>query len=78
MATTDWPREPLTAETMLVLDRILSDWCAERSCDKGSDEGRVTAKMLVDWFEFGIHDERELARLVRDTAMLDLKTSERP
>lgn len=78
MAKTDWPREPLSAETMEVLDRIFSDWCLEHSCDKGSDEGQVTAKMLINWFEFGIRDELELARLVRDTAMLDLKTPERP
>jgi hypothetical protein len=32
--------------------------------------------MLVDWFEFGIHDERERARLLRGTAMRDLKTPE--
>jgi hypothetical protein len=76
MAKTDWPREPLTADTVQVLDRILSDWCAEHSCDKDSDEGHVTAKMLVDWFEFGIHDEQELARLLRDTAMMNLKTPE--
>lgn len=74
MAKTDWPREPLTSDTMRLLDRILSDWCAEQICDKVSERGQVTAKMLIDWFEFGIHDERELARLVRDPAMLDLKT----
>ncbi|WP_160004734.1 hypothetical protein [Rhizobium sp. 18055] len=78
MAKTDWPREPITADTMQVLDRILSEWCAEHSCDKSSDEGQVTARMLVDWFEFGIHDEQELARLLRDKAMMDLKTPEKP
>ncbi|MGO4352667.1 hypothetical protein AB4Z25_12120 [Rhizobium sp. RAF36] len=78
MAQTDWPREPLSAETMQVLDRILSDWCAEHSCDKATDEGQVTAKMLVDWFEFGIHDEQELARLLPDPSMLELKTPGRP
>jgi hypothetical protein len=72
MTKTDWPREPLTAETMQLLDRILSDWCLENACEKHSGEGQVTAKMLVDWFEFGIHDETELARLLRDTAMRDL------
>lgn len=75
MAKTDWPREPLTADTMQLLDRILSDWCAEQPWDKNSDRGTTTAKMLVDWFEFGIHDEQELARLVRDPMMQDLKTS---
>jgi len=74
MAKTDWPREPLTAEMVQVLDRILSDWCLEHACDKRSDEGELTAKMLVDWFEFGVHDEQELARLLRDPSMLELKT----
>ncbi|MBB3649179.1 hypothetical protein FHX14_005413 [Rhizobium sp. BK619] len=72
MAKTDWPKEPLTTDTMQVLDRILTEWCAEQSCEKSSEGARVTAKTLVDWFEFGIHDEGELARLVRDRSMLDL------
>ncbi len=75
MAKTDWPREPLTAGTMQLLERILSDWCAEQRCDKNSERGQITAKMLVDWFEFGIQDEQELARLVRDPAMLTMRDS---
>jgi hypothetical protein len=76
MAKTDWPKEPLTADTMQLLDRILTEWCAEHSCEKSSERARITAKTLVDWFEFGIHDENELASLARDSSMLDLKEPE--
>lgn len=70
MATTDWPREALTAETIQALDRILRNWCAENGHALNGVEARLTAKSLVDWFEFGVHDERELETLVRDQILL--------
>jgi hypothetical protein len=71
MTTTDWPKEALTAETMQTLDRILRDWCAENGQALSGVEARLTAKSLVDWFEFGVHDERELQTLVRDRILLE-------
>jgi len=70
MALTDWPREPLTAETMLILDRVLRDWCVQEDCEIESEMATLTAKSLVDWFEFGVRDEGELARVIRDQISL--------
>lgn len=66
MAKTDWPKEPLTSETMKMLDRILREWCAEQDCEPSSEAAIVQAKALIDWFEFGVRDEAELSRLLRD------------
>ncbi|MFS2153409.1 MULTISPECIES: hypothetical protein [unclassified Rhizobium] len=66
MTKTDWPKEALTSEAMEMLDRILKQWCLEQNCDVSSDRGQATAKALIDWFEFGVQDEKELARLARD------------
>lgn len=54
------------------LDRVWSEWCAEHSAIRAAPN-MTTAPMLVDWLEFGIKDEEELARLLRDTAILGLK-----
>lgn len=35
-----------------------------------SEQAQTTAKALIDWFEFGVHDEAELARLSRDELQL--------
>jgi hypothetical protein len=66
MTKTDWPKEALTSEALEMLDRILTHWCVEQDCDANSDPGQATAKALIDWFEFGVQDENELARLARD------------
>ncbi|WP_244619063.1 hypothetical protein [Rhizobium sp. 18055] len=63
---TDWPKEALTSEAMEALDRVLRAWCLERAVAVDSEQGQATAKALIDWFEFGVHDEQELARLARD------------
>jgi hypothetical protein len=51
---------------MDLLDRVLKEWCTERNCAVDSEQGKATAKALIDWFEFGVRDEQELARLARD------------
>ncbi|WP_283193020.1 hypothetical protein [Rhizobium sp. AN80A] len=66
MTKTDWPKEALTSEAMEMLDRVLRQWCTEQTCDVTSDRGQATAKALIDWFEFGVRDEKELERLARD------------
>lgn len=67
---TDWPKEALTSEAMGILDRVLRQWCAEHNCALDSEQAQATAKALIDWFEFGVHDEAELARLSRDELQL--------
>lgn len=71
MARTDWPKAALTTEAMQILDAILREWCAENECDRESEQGRLTAKSLVDWFEFGVTERAELERLVRDDVTID-------
>ena len=66
MTKTDWPKEALTSEALEMLDCILTHWCVEQNCDANSDRGQATAKALIDWFEFGVQNENELARLARD------------
>jgi len=70
MTKTDWPTEPLTTGAMETLHRILRDWCCEHNCERSSERGQATARMLVDWFEFGVRDEGELAALLRDQLVL--------
>jgi hypothetical protein len=60
---TDWPKEPLTPDVMDMLDRVLRDLCSERGVEVVSVEGQTMAKALIDWFEFGVRDEDEFARL---------------
>ncbi|APO78637.1 hypothetical protein AM571_PC00900 (plasmid) [Rhizobium etli 8C-3] len=67
MAKTDWPKEPLTSETLNMLDRVLREWCTEQDCEPSSEAAIVQAKALIDWFEFGVRDEAELSKLLRDT-----------
>lgn len=66
MWKTDWPKSAVTSETIVVLRRILRDWCDERGHRADSQEGGRTAKSLIGWYEFGVTDEDELARLIRD------------
>ena len=66
MTKTDWPKEALTSEALEMLDRVLKQWCVEQNFDADSDRGQATAKALIDWFEFGVQDVNELARLARD------------
>ncbi|MBB3595116.1 hypothetical protein FHX08_005526 [Rhizobium sp. BK529] len=70
MSKTDWPKEPITDETMQTLDRILREWCAEAGVSPNSAEAQSKAKTLVDWFEFGVRSEDELARVIRDDIKL--------
>ncbi|MGO8381429.1 hypothetical protein ACC745_38300, partial [Rhizobium ruizarguesonis] len=39
---------------------------------------QMTARILIDWFEFGVRDEGELAVLVRDQLVFDTSLSEPP
>ncbi|MGO7352854.1 hypothetical protein ACCS92_37055 [Rhizobium ruizarguesonis] len=38
----------------------------------------MKARILIDWFEFGVRDEGELAVLVRDQLVFDTSLSEPP
>jgi len=66
MSKTDFPKEPITDETMQTLDRILKEWCTEAGVGPSSPQAHSIARTLVDWFEFGVRDEEELGRLIRD------------
>jgi hypothetical protein len=66
LTKTDWPKEPLTTADLQMLHGVLVDWCRNNDCDPSSDRGRLAAKALVGWHEFGIHDAAELAQLMRD------------
>ncbi|CAN7611050.1 hypothetical protein IB277_29205 [Ensifer sp. ENS07] len=70
MWKTDWPKSPVTSDTIVVLHRILRDWCDEGGHLIGSQEGGRTAKSLINWYEFGVTDEEELARLIRDDIII--------
>jgi len=66
MSKTDWPKEPLTNEILQQLDRILEDWCTEHDCDTSSDRGQAAARALFNWVEFGVRDDDELSKLLRE------------
>lgn len=66
MNTTCWPKEPLLGEDVDLLDRILRTWCATRGVDLADASSCQKAKELVEWFEFGVRDPAELARLIGD------------
>ncbi|MBD9641356.1 hypothetical protein IB277_34220 [Ensifer sp. ENS07] len=70
MWTTNWPKSAVTSETIVVLRRILRDWCDERGHRADSQEGSRTAKTLINWYEFGVTDADELARLIRDDIVI--------
>ncbi|MBZ7927088.1 hypothetical protein LAC81_34590 (plasmid) [Ensifer adhaerens] len=70
MWKTDWPKEAVSSETIVVLRRILRDWCDERGHLADSREGSRTAKLLVSWCEFGVTNEDELARLIREDILV--------
>jgi hypothetical protein len=53
-------------EQIAMLDRVLKGWCDERGHKPRSDEAERQARNLVNWVEFGITDEDELASLIRD------------
>lgn len=55
--------------TMQTLDRILGEW---RVCRRppNSTHAQAKAKTLVDWFEFGVRGEDDLARVIRDDIQL--------
>ncbi|MGO4621545.1 hypothetical protein AB4Z34_25845 [Ensifer sp. 2YAB10] len=66
MWKTDWPKPGMASETIMVLRRILREWCDEQGCQAESDAGGLAARNLIRWYEFGVTDERELAKLIRD------------
>ena len=66
MSKTDWPKEPLTNEILQQLDRILEDWCTEHDCDTSSDRVQAAARALFNWVEFGVRDDDELSKLLRE------------
>ncbi len=70
MTKTAWPKEPLTNADMQILHGVLVDWCRNNACDPSSDRGKLAAKALVGWHEFGIHDAAELAQLMRDEVVV--------
>ncbi|WP_043612887.1 hypothetical protein [Ensifer sp. ZNC0028] len=72
MWKTDWPKMAVSSEAIVVLRRILRDWCDERGHLTESQESGRTARSLINWYEFGVTNEDELARLIRD----DIKIAE--
>ncbi|MFS2152703.1 hypothetical protein [Rhizobium sp. Rhizsp42] len=70
MTKTDWPKEPLTTTDLQMLHGVLIDWCRDNDCDPSSDRGRLAAKALVGWHEFGIHDAAELTNLMHDEVII--------
>jgi hypothetical protein len=54
---------------MQTFDRILGEW---RVCRRppNSAHAQAKAKTLVDWFEFGVRGEVDLAKVIRDDIQL--------
>jgi len=71
MTKTDWPKDALTSEVMETLDGILRDWCIDNGCELGSEKACLTARSLVDWFEFGVTEKDDLKRAIRDDIVIE-------
>lgn len=66
MWTTDWPTPGVALETIVVLRRSLGESCDEQGCQAESEACGLAARNLIRWYEFGVRDERELAKLICD------------
>lgn len=64
MTTTDWPKPGMQSSDVDLLQGVLRAWCAEKAIDMKSEAAQVVARALVDWFEFGIKDPKELRSLI--------------
>ncbi|WP_027681685.1 hypothetical protein [Rhizobium leguminosarum] len=71
MSTTVWPRQPMQSEDVGLLAEVLDGWCVRNECVRTSPLAHRKAKSLVDWFELGVHQRDELARLLEDDVVVD-------
>jgi len=70
MIQIDWPKPMLQSKITDLIDRVLRAWCAEHGHGFGSKEVKDKARSLLQWIEFGVTDECELADLIRDDVVL--------
>ena len=47
-----------------MLHETLLDWCSDRHLHPQSDEGRGAARELIDLFDIGVRDQRELREAI--------------
>lgn len=57
-------RKSVGSEDCIILVAILDQWCAVNPIAANGIEARAKAEELVDWFEFGVSDPKELADLI--------------
>ncbi len=71
MGHIDWPKPILKSKITDLIDRILMAWCDENGHRGGSLEATNKATSLLQWIEFGVTDEGELAHLIRNDIVIN-------
>ncbi|MEK1872156.1 MAG: hypothetical protein AAAC50_06995 [Rhizobium altiplani] len=59
--------EPLTSEDLSKCQAALERYCRQNHLEAASEEGQRAAAIIIELYQQGIHDERQLKLLV-DTA----------
>lgn len=63
-----WPKPVIQHEEFEMIRDVLRQRCSEVDLALESLEAARIGRELVDWFEFGIRDRDELARIIRPIA----------
>jgi hypothetical protein len=59
--------EPLTSEDLSKCQAALEHYCRQNKLEAGSEEGQRAAAIIIELYQQGIHDERQL-KLLLDNA----------
>ena len=54
----------LSSEDLKLLQEVWEDWCRDEKVDNSSEAAQNQARSLIDWFQFGIDDKRQLRSLL--------------
>ncbi|KQS67617.1 hypothetical protein ASG39_22765 [Rhizobium sp. Leaf371] len=54
----------LTSDDLELLREVWEDWCRDLDVDGSTEDAQLKARSLIDWFQFGISDKRQLRSLL--------------
>lgn len=54
----------LSSDDLKLLQEVWEDWCRDEKVDNSSEVAQIQARSLIDWFQFGIDDKRQLRSLL--------------
>lgn len=49
---------------LIMLQRLLDDWCEKRGCKNDDSRGQEAARELIIWFEQGVTKEDQLRQMI--------------